>query len=44
MVSIEGMGGIGKSALATRVMHQVAPHFEVVIWRSLHDAPSFEAL
>ena len=44
MVSIEGMGGIGKSALATRVMHQVAPHFEVVIWRSLRDAPSCEAI
>jgi len=25
-------------------MHQVAPHFEVVIWRSLRDAPSCEAL
>jgi len=44
VVSIEGMGGIGKSALATRVMHQVAPHFEVVIWRSLRDAPSCEAI
>ncbi len=44
VVSIEGMGGIGKSALATRVMHQIAPHFEVVIWRSLRDAPSCEAL
>jgi len=44
VVSIVGMGGIGKSALATRVMHQVAPHFEVVIWRSLRDAPSCEAI
>jgi len=44
VVSIEGMGGIGKSALATRVIHQVAPHFEVVIWRSLRNAPACEAL
>src|SRR2546421_5059153 len=44
MLSIEGMGGIGKSALAISLMHQVAPHFEVVIWRSLRDAPSCEAL
>jgi WD40 repeat protein/transcriptional regulator with XRE-family HTH domain len=44
VVSVLGMGGIGKSALATRVMHQLAPHFEVVIWRSLRDAPSCEAL
>jgi DNA-binding XRE family transcriptional regulator len=44
VVSVLGLGGIGKSALATRVMHQVAPHFEVVLWRSLRDAPSFETL
>ncbi len=44
VVSVLGLGGIGKSALATRVMHQVAPHFEVVIWRSLRDAPSCDAL
>ena len=44
VVSIEGMGGIGKSALAVSLMHQVAPHFEVVIWRSLRDAPACEAL
>src|SRR5438874_12008654 len=25
-------------------MHQVAPHFEVVIWRSLRDAPTCEVL
>jgi transcriptional regulator with XRE-family HTH domain len=44
VVSIEGMGGIGKSALATRVMHQVAPHFEVVLWCFLRDAPACEAI
>ena len=30
--------------LAVRLMHQLAPHFEVVLWRSLRDAPSCEAL
>src|SRR5229473_827151 len=44
VVSVLGMGGIGKSALAVSLMHQLAPHFEVVIWRSLRDAPSCEAL
>src|SRR5260370_15520018 len=39
VVSIEGMGGIGKSALATGVMHQIPPHSKVAIWRSLRDAP-----
>src|SRR6266568_2083909 len=44
VVSVLGLGGIGKSALAVSLMHRVAPHFEVVIWRSLRDAPSLEAL
>ncbi len=44
VVSVLGQGGIGKSALATQVMHLVAEDFEVVIWRSLRDVPSCEAL
>src|SRR6266487_2596230 len=44
VVSVLGQGGIGKSALATKVMHRVAERFEVVIWRSLRDVPSCEAL
>src|SRR5438552_6846388 len=44
VVSMLGQAGIGKSALATQVMHRVAKDFEVVIWRSLRDVPSCEAL
>src|SRR2546423_5419117 len=44
VVSVLGLGGIGKSALAVTLMHQVTPHFEVVIWRSLRDAPTCEVL
>jgi transcriptional regulator with XRE-family HTH domain len=44
VVSVLGMGGIGKSALAVTLMHRVARHFEVVLFRSLRDAPSCEAL
>src|SRR6266568_3663004 len=44
VVSVLGLGGIGKSALATRVMHRVAEGFEVVIWRSLRDTPACETL
>src|SRR5260221_3416447 len=42
--SVLGQGGIGKSALATQVMHHVAHDFEVDIWRSLRDVPTCEAL
>ena len=44
VAGVLGLGGIGKSALSIRLMHQVAEHFDVVIWRSLRDAPTCEAL
>ena len=58
VVSVLGMGGIGKSALVVNLMHQlvggteqerglvsiVACPFEAIIFRSLRDAPSCEAL
>ena len=43
VVSVLGLGGIGKSALVVSLMHQLMEHFEVVIWRSLRDAPPCEA-
>lgn len=44
VISLLGMGGIGKSTLSVNLTHQVAEHFEIVIFRSLRDAPSCEAL
>src|SRR5258708_2644019 len=44
VVSVLGMGGIGKSAVAVTVMPRVAAHFEVVLFRSLRDAPDCSAL
>ncbi len=44
VVSVLGQGGIGKSTFATKVMHRVVEHFEVVIWCSLRDVPTCEAL
>jgi WD40 repeat protein/transcriptional regulator with XRE-family HTH domain len=44
VVSVLGMGGIGKSALVTSAMRLVASHFQVVLFRSLRDAPSCETL
>ncbi|MBI1256381.1 MAG: helix-turn-helix domain-containing protein, partial [Chloroflexi bacterium] len=43
-VGVLGQGGIGKTALAVSLMHQIADHFDVVIWRSLRDAPPCEVL
>jgi predicted ATPase len=39
LVAVLGMGGIGKTSLATRLAHDVASSFERVYWRSLRDAP-----
>lgn len=39
VISILGIGSIGKSALTVKLMHHVARHFQVVIWGSLRDAP-----
>ena len=44
VVSVLGMGGIGKSALAVTLMHQVAPAFQHVVFRSLRDAPPCQNL
>src|SRR5213080_4152330 len=44
MVSVLGLGGMGKSALVTSAMHRLAVHFQVVLFRSLRDAPACETL
>src|SRR5713226_947635 len=44
VVSVLGLGGIGKSALVVQAMRELAPHFDVVLFRSLRDAPPPEAL
>jgi len=38
VVAILGMGGVGKTSLATRLVQEVAPVFERIYWRSLRDA------
>src|SRR6266566_4944309 len=44
VVSVLGMGGIGKSALVVSAMRRMAVHFQAVIFRSLRDAPACETL
>ncbi|WP_019502891.1 NB-ARC domain-containing protein [Pseudanabaena sp. PCC 6802] len=43
-VAILGMGGIGKTALAVKLAHQVAGDFDYAIWRSLRNAPPLSTL
>jgi len=44
LISILGIGGIGKTTLAAMVTKAVAPSFTVVIWRSLLNAPPLNQL
>jgi len=42
VVEVLGVGGIGKTTLAARTAHDLAPAFAVVYWRSLRNAPPVE--
>ncbi|MEW5959909.1 MAG: NB-ARC domain-containing protein, partial [Chloroflexota bacterium] len=39
LVAVLGMGGVGKTALAAQLTHELAAQFEGAIWRSLLNAP-----
>src|SRR5205807_5159411 len=39
LVGVLGLGGIGKTALASRLAHDLAPHVDGLCWRSLRNAP-----
>ena len=44
LVTLTGMGGIGKTALASMLAKQIQTQFDFVIWRSLRNAPAIEEL
>jgi WD40 repeat protein len=46
LVAVVGMGGMGKSALAVRLVERLLAQadFELTIWRSLRNAPPVDAL
>jgi WD40 repeat protein/transcriptional regulator with XRE-family HTH domain len=39
VISLLGLGGIGKTLLAARLAQDLAPHFDYVYWRGLRHAP-----
>ncbi|OCQ92717.1 hypothetical protein BCD64_08175 [Nostoc sp. MBR 210] len=42
LVTILGMGGIGKTSIAAKVAKKVQQNFDYLIWRSLRNAPPLE--
>jgi WD40 repeat protein len=44
LVGILGMGGIGKTALVTKLTDRLQPHFTKIVWRSLRNAPPLATL
>ena len=44
VVSILGLGGVGKSAIAILLVRRLAERFDRIIWRSLRDIPDVPSL
>ncbi len=44
VVGLLGIGGIGKSTIAVKAALQMQAEFEIVVWRSLSNAPPLEEL
>jgi WD40 repeat protein len=44
VIALLGIGGIGKSMVASLLGSRLAPQFDAVLWRSLRDAPPCEEL
>jgi WD40 repeat protein len=44
LVTILGMGGVGKTALIVKLVQQIQKEFEYIIWRSLRNSPKIEKI
>ena len=44
LITLLGMGGIGKTSLSVKLGHHLQDRFECVIWRSLRNSPPLQSL
>ncbi len=44
LVALLGIGGIGKTALTTKLAEQIKNQFDYIFWRSLQNAPPLESI
>jgi WD40 repeat protein len=44
LVTVLGMGGVGKTTLAARLASEAASHFDGILWRSLLNAPPLDEI
>jgi WD40 repeat protein len=44
LVTLLGMGGMGKTSLSIKLAEEIQSEFECLIWRSLRDAPTIDEL
>ena len=44
LITILGIGGIGKTALSVKLAEQVKDKYDYIIWRSLRDAPPIQEI
>jgi WD40 repeat protein/transcriptional regulator with XRE-family HTH domain len=44
LITLLGMGGIGKTALSIKAIQSIENKFEFIIWRSLRNTPSLEKI
>ncbi|WP_036478891.1 NB-ARC domain-containing protein [Myxosarcina sp. GI1] len=44
LITIIGMGGIGKTALSVKLAEQIKDKYDYLIWRSLRDAPPIQEI
>jgi NB-ARC domain len=44
LITIYGLSGVGKSAIALKLIQQIQTEFDYIIWRSLGDTPTLSTL